>query len=133
MALDGKECVDAPRRASTEDTHVGDATLLGLPVELQNMVLEYISTIADKKNVCASSKALQALMTPLLYRRMELGALQLDSIFSRTLAAAATHPGLPHVRTLSIQSLWNTVQLNILCRLIFALPKNALTRFECVH
>lgn len=59
MALDRKECVDAPRRASAEDAHVGDATLLGLPVELQSMILEYIPTNADKKNVCATSKALQ--------------------------------------------------------------------------
>lgn len=72
-------------------------------------------------------------MTPLLYHRMELAASQLNGIFSRTLAAAATHPGLPHVRTLSIRNVGDIVQLNVLCRLIFALPKNALTRFEYVH
>ena len=65
MALVGRESVDAPGRASAEDTHVGDATLLGLPVELQKMILEYCSTNADKKNVCATSKRLHAVMTPL--------------------------------------------------------------------
>jgi hypothetical protein len=64
MALVGGESVDVPRSVSTEHTHNEDATILGLPVELQKMILEYCSTNADKKNVCATSKRLQALMTP---------------------------------------------------------------------
>lgn len=42
MALVGGESVDTPRSASAKDTHVGDATLLGLPVELQKTILEYV-------------------------------------------------------------------------------------------
>ena len=129
MALVGGEGVDAPGRASAEDRH-GDATLLGLPVELQKMIMEYCSTNADKKNVCATSKRLQAVMTPLLYYRMELGSAQLTKRFSRTLEGS--HLGLQYVRVLSIQC-FAKAQIKILCRLIFALPKNILTRFEYVH
>ena len=130
MALAGGESVDAPGRVSTRNTHVGNATLLGLPVELQKMILEYCSTNADKKNVCATSKRLQAVMTPLLYHRMELGSAQLTKRFLRTLGSS--HLGLPYVRVLSIRFLAKA-QINILCRLIFALPKNILTRFEYVY
>jgi hypothetical protein len=42
MALVGREGADAPYRASAEDAHIGDATLLGLPVELQKMILEHV-------------------------------------------------------------------------------------------
>ena len=87
-----------------------------------------LSTNADKKNVCAASKRLQTLITPSLYYRMELGSAQLKKRFLHTLES----PGLSHVRILSILSL-SEAQVNILCRLIFALPKNALTRFEYVH
>jgi hypothetical protein len=59
---------------------------------------------------------------------MELGSAQLKKRFLHTLES----PGLSHVRILSILSL-SEAQVNILCRLIFALPKNALTRFEYVH
>ena len=69
-------------------------------------------------------------MTPLLYHRMELSCAQLTRKFSRTLAAS--HPGLPWVRVLSIQSLAES-QINVLCCLIFALPKSGLIRFECVY
>lgn len=127
MALVEGESVDAPRRVSTEDTHVADATLLGLPVELQKMILEYCSINADKRNVCATSKRLQTLMTPLLYHHMELSSVQLTKRFSRTLESS--HPGLPFVRVLSVQSLFEA-QVNVLCRLLFAIPKNALLRFE---
>ena len=128
MALDGRECDDAPRRVPAEDAQVGDATLLGLPVELLKMILEYCSNKADKNNVCATNKALQALMTPLLYYHMELGSEQLDKKILHTLES----PGLSHVRILSIRSL-QEAQINVLCRLIFALPKNALTRFEYAY
>jgi hypothetical protein len=66
---------------------------------------------------------MHALMTPSLYYRMELTSAQLNKRFSRTLES----PGLSHVRILSVRSL---SEVNMLCRLIFALPKNALTRFE---
>ena len=130
MALVGGESVDAPGRASAKDTHVGNATLFRLPVELQKMILEYCSTNADKKNVCVSSKRLQVLMTPLLYRRMELSDAQLTNGFLRTLESS--HPGLSYVRVLSIR-FFAKAQINTLCRLIFALPKNILTRFEYVY
>lgn len=44
MALQrvGGEVVGAPRRAPMEDTHIGDATLFGLPVELQKTILEHV-------------------------------------------------------------------------------------------
>jgi hypothetical protein len=42
MAQVGSECASAPHSVSTEDTDVGDATLLGLPVELQKMILEHV-------------------------------------------------------------------------------------------
>ena len=67
---------------------------------------------------------MQTLMTPSLYHHMELSSEQLNKRFSRTLES----PGLPHVRILSIRSIFKA-QVSILCRLIFALPKNALTRF----
>lgn len=131
MALVEGGSVDAPGRASADVTHVEGATLLGLPVELQKMILEYCSTNADKKNVCATSKRLQAVTTPLLYHHMELSSVQLTKRrFMRTLNSS--HSVLPCVRVLSIQCLAKA-QINILCRLIFALPKNTLTRFEHVY
>jgi hypothetical protein len=45
---------------------------------------------------------MQALVTPLLYKHMQVFAEHLDLTFLRTLKAG--HPGLPHVRTLRIRS-----------------------------
>lgn len=130
MALVGGESIDAPRSGSTEYTHNEDATLVGLPVELQKMILGYCLANADKKNVCATSKRFQTLMTPLLYHHMELSSVQLTKRFSRTLENG--HPGLPVVRVLSIRCLAKA-RINIICRLIFVMPKNILTRFEYVY
>jgi hypothetical protein len=85
-------------------------TLLGLPVELQ------------------------ALVTPLLYKNMELSVECLDEVFSSTLKAS--HAGLLHVQTLCIRTpnrFWDDicdVEAAILCRLLFTIPTNSLTMFE---
>jgi len=134
MALVGGDSGNAPRSASTEHTHNEHATLLGLPVELQKMILEDCSTNADKKNVCATSKRLQALMTPLLYQHMELRSARLSEDFLSTLTAS--HPGLSHVRTIRIPETYaypSETQISIACRLIFALTRNALTWLEYGH
>ena len=140
-------------------------SLLGLPVELQKTILEYVrstqrlrvevlvvtfqqlTTNADKKNVCLACKEMQTVVTPMLYKHMEISDRHLAGVdFRNTLKPG--HPGLPHARTLCIRSsidnrdgrlrggfgsnlLVNAnYEVDTICRLMFAIPKNSLTRFE---
>lgn len=81
---------------------------------------------------------MQALVTPLLYKDMEIFAERLDQSLFTTLKAG--HPGLPQVQTLCIRSLekWKsgstfsrgTLQAEVVCRLLNAIPRHSLTRVE---
>jgi hypothetical protein len=104
------------------------------------LIRQQLTTNADKKNVCLTCKQMQTLMTPLLYRNMDVFAERLDQGFSTTLNE--DHPGLSHVRSLRIRSLEprqfgstsrydeNQLQTKIICRLLHTVPKHFLTRFE---
>jgi hypothetical protein len=98
-----------------------------------------VNSNEDRKNLCLACKALNLLVTPFLYRDMVIGASRLNSAFASTLKA--THPGIPHIRTLQIRGGWGFNSLDHilhlshakvarLIRLIFIIPENALTRFQ---
>jgi hypothetical protein len=91
----------------------------------------------DKKSLCLTCRGMRSLVTPSLYTHMEVSVERLDSTLLNTLVA--NHPGLPHVRTLCIKpsKLYEhefhdirETHVKILCRLLFALPKDSLRRLE---
>lgn len=101
------------------------------------LTFQQLSTNADKKSACLACKQMQILVTPLLYRDMEIFANRLDETLLATLKE--DHPGLPQVRTLRIRSLgllplgsmWSDdMQMKIILRLLHTIPKHFLTRFE---
>lgn len=132
------------------------ASLLGLPVELQKTILEYVrfsaswpfgvtvltrkqlTTNADKKNVCLTCKEMQVLVTPLLYKNIEIDVERLREDLFPTLKEG--HPGLAQARTLRIVTEdpaeyavlagMTLQQAENVCRLLHAIPRHALTRFE---
>jgi hypothetical protein len=91
-----------------------------------------LSTNADKKSICLVCKELQAVSTPLLYKYMEVFDDRLDSTLLRTFKPG--HHGLPHVRTLDIRNSGRVAPekmlVEMICRLLFELPRNSLSRFE---
>jgi hypothetical protein len=103
---------------------------------------QQLSTDTDKKNACLVCKEMQALITPLLYKDMEIFADRLDEAFSTTLQGG--HSGLSRVRTLCVMPgpepepssfpvMWHNrrkLQVQVICRLLNAIPRNSLTRFE---
>jgi hypothetical protein len=101
--------------------------LFDLPVELQDLVLEYICVLllasyqnlhfahakslttlqlilnSDIKNACLACKRFQTFFTPLLYSHMEVdGDYVCGETFARTLTRG--HHGLKHVRTMRIHN-----------------------------
>jgi len=81
---------------------------------------------------------MQQLVTPLLYKNMEIFEEHLNSGLLKTIEAG--HPGLPQVRNLYIKSFqpWNfgephhgaSLQSRVLDCLVHAIPRDSLTRFE---
>jgi len=81
---------------------------------------------------------MQVLVTPLLYKDMEIDVRRLDQALLATLEEG--HPGLPQVRTLCISTKdrgqyhltlgMSGPQTEVVCRLLNTIPKNSLTRFE---
>jgi hypothetical protein len=73
-------------------------------------------------------------VTPLLYKNMELSAERLDQAFSSTLKES--HAGLAYVRTLCVTTHnrfhddIDDLKASMLCRLLFTIPRDSLTRFE---
>lgn len=131
------------------------AGLLALPKELQLMIAEYVSLLnrslsietklttpqvtmnEDRKNLCLTSKKLQQLMTPFLYKDMVISTRKISETFETTLTSS--HPGIPHIRTLRVFIRSSTVdrsrifskdRVSRLCRLISTMRRDALTRFE---
>jgi hypothetical protein len=141
--------------AATEQASPEDATLLGLPVELQKTIVEYVckhnlmhgfsmsrklivrqlTTNEDKKNVCLVCKQLQTIATSCLYRDMEIVCKFLGQHYLDRIKKA--RPGMRSVRTLRIVRPWTMGSsipnkkklLNAICSLLSAIPKNSLTRF----
>jgi hypothetical protein len=137
--------------------------LLNLPVELQKTIFEYVRTSAlsfnsgmcqltalqlttnrDKKSACLTCKQMQLLVTPLLYRHMEIGGDDLvddDFRWSLTRETRGTreHPGLKHVRTLRIVDRGGCHfrgfcgSIGVICHLLNTIPEHTLTGFECVQ
>lgn len=79
---------------------------------------------------------MQVLMTPLLYKDMEIDVERLDQDLFATLEE--DHLGLPHVQTLRISMEdgahadegMSDLQAHVVCRLLNAIPRNSLTRIE---
>jgi hypothetical protein len=101
------------------------------------LTISQVSSNEDKKNLCLACKALNLLVTPLLYKDMAVGVSRLSPAFAGTLTVA--HPGIPHVRTLQIRSGSNSldhilglshVNVATLIQLVSIIPQNALTRFQ---
>jgi hypothetical protein len=76
-------------------------------------------------------------MTPFLYKNMVIHPQKLNEAFGATLTAS--HPGIPHIRTFRVYTRASRVdrrrtfgskRISYLQRLIFAVPRDALTRFE---
>lgn len=131
------------------------AGLLALPKELQLMIAEYVSLLKrslsietklttpqvtmneDRKNLCLTSKKMQELMTPFLYKDMVISTRKISETFETTLNSG--HPGIPHIRTVRVFIKSSTVdksrifgkgRVSRLCQLISTIPRDALTRFE---
>jgi len=91
----------------------------------------------DKKSLCLANKALQQLVTPLLFKDMVISPKKLSEAFERTLTAK--HPGMAHVRTIRVDTRTSTLDKRLkfdnskvsrLLRLVWAIPRDRLTRFE---
>ena len=99
--------------------------------------MSQVTSNEDKKSLCLANKALQRLVTPLLYKDMVTSPKKLSEVFEKTLMAK--HPGMAHVRTIRVNARTLTLDERLrfssekifrLLRLVSAIPRDKLTRFE---
>ncbi|KAK6433909.1 hypothetical protein LTR95_009914, partial [Oleoguttula sp. CCFEE 5521] len=118
--------------------------LLGLPVELQKDILDYITTCRDRKSLCLVSKEMHALTAPYLYRNVELSLVDLADKLKDSLGAG--NRSLQHIRRLVIQAAHleggqlSESHVAVLSSVLTVLPKDRcrlayralwITRFVC--
>jgi hypothetical protein len=139
---------------SSAEHFTGGSKLLGIPVEFQNNVVEYVriwmyrtwafwtrltisqlATNEGKKSVCLVCKQLQVVATPYLYRNMEINWVFLSKRYVSQPAKA--HLGLSSVRILRIVGPYIMrygtrygALIDEVCQLLSVFSKNSLTRFE---
>ncbi|KAK5128891.1 hypothetical protein LTR85_000224 [Meristemomyces frigidus] len=131
-----RKCITSSQDVA-EELSAGDEKGLGrlavLPPELRNQILSYLHTKPDLAHVCASSKVLFALMTPLLYHSVHF---IINTEFQPTLKKMLTreNPGLDYIREIKLSAdfyngncgpayEWIEIFVN-------AIPKDILKRFS---
>jgi hypothetical protein len=142
--------------AVTEQTSPEEPVVLGLLVELQKTIIEYVSvdwqepfeatqckltrrqstSYGDMKSACLVCKQLNKIATPYLYQNMEItGEFLSTDRFSATITQK--HPGLPSVKTVRVvrpSSFRPSSDFTrAACLLLSTIPKNSLARFEYVQ
>ncbi|KAK5136354.1 hypothetical protein LTR08_003480 [Meristemomyces frigidus] len=109
-------------------------SLMGLPVELQALIVEHLSSKKDLKAVCLTCKELKAVAVPVLYHTVVFvinGNVTIDDDVN--LFLAANHDELRYVRTLVIDDTeqeYDSGDGSALCRLLEVLPADCLETFQ---
>jgi hypothetical protein len=109
------------------------ADLLSMPLDLHLMVKEYLTSKADLKSLCLTSKQTSALATPRLYKDMvvrpEMLLLAEGERSEIHRLFTINGENMKHVRRLEVLTPRNLLDASELCRLLQVIPDNQLECF----